>query len=198
MKMGEQKAIEIFVQAPNERTEWSATRSTPNTQTLRETHRNSNAKLFVSPCVNVCLISLFRVNRICICTNFNLALVNVCTILWIYPKKVLFNGICEGVPYKASAYTRWLTSDAINENCPAFSLFLISSLILSFMSELRPWKCSSLILKRLFVVKRTPDALNTMRIGSLCVPQFYRNWAKTSKDTSKENNASPLQYHSIP
>lgn len=106
MKMGEQKAIEIFVQAPNERTEWSATRSTPNTQTLRETHRNSNAKLFVSPCVNVCLISLFRVNRICICTNFNLALVNVCTILWIYPKKVLFNGICEGVPYKASAYTR--------------------------------------------------------------------------------------------
>lgn len=93
---------------------------------------------------------------------------------------------------------RVLTSDAINENCPAFSLFLISSLILSFMSELRPWKFSSLILKRLFVVKRTPDALNTMRIGSLCVPQFYRNWAKTSKDTSKENNASPSHYHSIP
>lgn len=40
----------------------------------------------------MCLILLFWVNHICICKNFNLVLVNVCTILWIYPKKVLFNG----------------------------------------------------------------------------------------------------------
>lgn len=52
MKMVEQKAIEIFVQAPNERTEWSATRSTPNTQTLRETRRNSNC---LYPRVSMCV-----------------------------------------------------------------------------------------------------------------------------------------------
>lgn len=39
-------------------------------------------------CRWLCLVSLFRVNHICICKNFNLVLVNVCTILWIYPKKV--------------------------------------------------------------------------------------------------------------
>lgn len=51
--------------------------------------------------VCVCrLVSLFRVNRICICKNFNLVLVNVCTILWIYPKKVLFDGVPR-------VYNRW-------------------------------------------------------------------------------------------
>lgn len=38
----------------------------------------------------VYLIPLFRVNRICICKNFNLVLSEcVCTIPWIYPEKVL-------------------------------------------------------------------------------------------------------------
>lgn len=41
-------------------------------------------------CVCVYLgIIILGLKRICICKNFNLVLVNVCTILWIYPKKVL-------------------------------------------------------------------------------------------------------------
>lgn len=70
-------------------------------------------------CVRACmyvfvcrLVSLFRVNHICICKNFNLVLVNVCTILWIYSKKVLFNGVPR-------VYNRW------HQRVPLLTLFAL-------------------------------------------------------------------------